>query len=97
MNDLEDAGAQPHSWNQDPARAIPLLRGILTGNQSPNMKKHALFVLAQSKSPEAETILHDAATGKMGPDLQRQAIQSMAVFQGKRANDTLHRGVPNFL
>lgn len=75
--------------NQDSARAIPLLRGVLTGNQSPSMKKHALFVLAQSKSPEAEAILHDAAIGKMGPELQRQAIQSMAVFQGKRANDTL--------
>jgi len=75
--------------NQDPARAIPLLRGVLNGNGSPAMKKHALFVLAQSKSPEAESILHDAVTGKMDPQLQREAIQSMAVFQGKRANDTL--------
>jgi hypothetical protein len=75
--------------NQDPARAIPLLRGILSGNQSQNMKRHALFVLAQSKSPEAQSILHDAVVGKLDPALQRQAIQSMAVFQGKRANDTL--------
>ncbi|WP_158793197.1 HEAT repeat domain-containing protein [Granulicella sp. L60] len=75
--------------NQDPARAIPLLRGVLTGNQSTAMKKHALFVLAQSRSPEAESILHDAVTGKMDPQLQREAIQSMAVFQGKRANETL--------
>jgi HEAT repeat protein len=75
--------------NQDPARAVPLLRGILTGNQSANVKKHALFVLAQSKSPEAESILHDAVTGKMDPQLQREAIQSMAVFQGKRADATL--------
>jgi hypothetical protein len=75
--------------NQDPARAIPLLRGVLAGNQSIAMKKHALFVLAQSKSPEAESILRDAVTGKMDPQLQREAIQSMAVFQGKRANDTL--------
>jgi len=75
--------------NQDPARAIPLLRGVLSGNQSNSVKKHALFVLAQSKSPEAESILHDAVTGKMDPELQREAIQSMAVFQGKRANDTL--------
>jgi len=75
--------------NQDPARAIPLLRGILTGNQPASVKKHALFVLAQSKSPEAESILHDAVTGKMDPQLQREAIQSIAVFQGKRANDTL--------
>jgi hypothetical protein len=75
--------------NKDPTTALPLLRGILSGNQSPCVKKHALFVLAQSKSPEAESILHDAALGKLDPQLQGQAIQSMAVFQGKRANDTL--------
>jgi hypothetical protein len=75
--------------NQDPARAIPLLRGILSGNQPPELKKRALFVLAQSKSPEAQSILNDAATGKLDPGLQREAIQSMAIFEGKRANDTL--------
>ena len=75
--------------NQDPATALPLLRGILSGNQPPNVKKHALFVLAQSKSPEAESILHDAALGKLDPQLQGEAIRTMAVFQGKRANDTL--------
>jgi hypothetical protein len=75
--------------NKDPSSAIPLLRGILSGNQSPCIKKHAIFVLAQSKSPEAENILHDAALGKLDPQLQGQAIQAMAVFQGKRANDTL--------
>jgi hypothetical protein len=74
---------------QDPAKAVPLLRGVLNGNASLSMKKHALFVLAQSKSPEADSILHDAVLGKMDPQLQREAIQSMAVFQGKRANDTL--------
>jgi hypothetical protein len=75
--------------NKDPGTAIPLLRGILSGNQSMNVKKHALFVLAQSKSPEAEAILHDAAMGKLDPQLQGEAIRSIAVFQGKRANDTL--------
>jgi hypothetical protein len=75
--------------NRDPATALPLLRGILSGNQPLNVKKHALFVLAQSKSPEAESILRDAALGKLDPQLQGQAIQAMAVFQGKRANDTL--------
>jgi hypothetical protein len=75
--------------NKDPASALPLLRGILSGNQSLSVKKHALFVLAQSKSPEAESILHDAALGKLDPQLQGEAIRSMAVFQGKRANDTL--------
>jgi hypothetical protein len=75
--------------NKDPATALPLLRGILSGNQPPSVKKHALFVLAQSKSPEAESILHDAALGKLDPQLQGEAIRTMAVFQGKRANDTL--------
>jgi hypothetical protein len=75
--------------NRDPAAALPLLRGILSGNQSISVKKHALFVLAQSKSPDAESILHDAALGKLDPQLQGQAIQAIAVFQGKRANDTL--------
>jgi hypothetical protein len=75
--------------NRDPATALPLLRGILSGNQPINVKKHALFVLAQSKSPEAEGILRDAALGKLDPQLQGQAIQAIAIFQGKRANDTL--------
>jgi hypothetical protein len=75
--------------HQDPAKAIPILRGILNGNQSEDMKKHAIFVLAQSRSPEAQSILHDAVTGKMDPELQRQAITMMAIFEGKRANDTL--------
>jgi len=75
--------------NRDPATALPLLRGILSGNQPLSVKKHALFVLAQSKSPEAEGILRDAALGKLDPQLQGQAIQTMAVFQGKRANNTL--------
>jgi hypothetical protein len=75
--------------HRDPTAALPLLRGILSGNQPQKVKKHALFVLAQSKSPEAESILHDAALGKLDPQLQGEAIRSMAVFQGKRANDTL--------
>ncbi|MDW5264849.1 MULTISPECIES: HEAT repeat domain-containing protein [Acidobacteriaceae] len=75
--------------NQDPAKAIPILRGILNGNQSIGVKKHAIFVLAQSKSPEARAMLHDAVTGKMDLELQRQAITMMALFQGKRDDDTL--------
>jgi hypothetical protein len=75
--------------NKDPTTALPLLRGILSGNQPLCIKKHALFVLTQSKSPEAESILHDAALGKLDPQLQGDAIRSIAVFQGKRANDTL--------
>jgi len=75
--------------NHDPARAIPMLRNILSGDQPMEMKKHAIFVLAQSKSPEATAILHDVVMGKMGAELQRQTIPMVGVFQGKRANDEL--------
>jgi hypothetical protein len=74
---------------RDPAAGIPALRGILSGNDPISVKKHALFVLAQSKTPEADSILRDAALGKLDPQLQSQAIQTMAVFQGAKANDTL--------
>jgi hypothetical protein len=70
--------------NQDPAKAIPMLRGMLGPNQPPSLRKHALFVLAQSKSPEADAILHDAVLGKMGPDIQHEAIQSVSVFRGRK-------------
>jgi hypothetical protein len=75
--------------NQDPVKAVPLLRGILTGNQSMDMKRHVLLMLAQSKSPEAEAVLKDAVLGKLDPALQSEAVQSIAIYEGKRANDTL--------
>ena len=75
--------------NQDPAKAVPILRGMLAGDQPPSLRKHALFVLAQSKSPEAEGLLHDAELGKMGPDVQHDAIQAAGVFLGKKDNATL--------
>lgn len=73
---------------QDPSKALPILRDVLSGNSSAGMKRRAIFILAQNKSPEAQAILHDAVVGKMDPELQRSAIQSMAVFEGKRASDT---------
>ncbi|MBB5055989.1 hypothetical protein HDF16_000658 [Granulicella aggregans] len=75
--------------NQNPEKAVPILRGMLGSNQPPSLRKHALFVLAQSKSPEAEAILHDAELGKMGPDVQHDAIQAAGVFLGKKNNGTL--------
>ncbi len=75
--------------NQDPAKAIPLLRGMLTGDQPASVKKHALFILSQSRAPEADAALHDAAMGKMGVDVQAVAIQSIGIFRGKKDNATL--------
>ena len=75
--------------HQDPARAMPILRGLLTGDQPTSLKKHALFALTQSRSPEAASMLQDAVNGKMGPEIQIDAIQAVGVFEGRRENDTL--------
>ena len=75
--------------HRDPAQAIPLLRGILAGDQSDLIKRHALFVLAQSHSPDADALMHDLVLGKTGNDLQRQSIQACGVYQGRRCGDAL--------
>jgi hypothetical protein len=75
--------------HRDPAQAIPLLRGILTGDQPVSVKKHALFVLTQSKAPEADALMRDLIAGKMGVELQRQAIQSSGIYRGRRSDDAL--------
>ncbi len=75
--------------HRDPAQAIPLLRNILTGEQPDSLKKHALFVLAQGRSPEADALMHDLVFGKVGPNLQIQAIQASGVYEGRRYSDTL--------
>jgi len=68
---------------------MPILRGMLTGNQPEEVKEHAIFVLTQSKSPEATEIVNDAITGKLGPAIQKVAIPQVGVFKGQRMNDTL--------
>lgn len=75
--------------NRDPALAMPMIRGILSGNSSPELKRRALGMLGQNQSPEAKALLRDVAMGKFAPDEQRRAIQMMGVFQGKAGNDTL--------
>jgi len=75
--------------NRDPAQALPLIRNILSGNGSPELKHRALGMLGQNQSPEAKALLRDVAMGKFAPGEQRRAIQMMGVFQGKAGNDTL--------
>lgn len=70
--------------NSDPERAIPLLEGILQGGTaSPKLKARALFVLAQSNSPRARTVLANVAKGNSLPDLQEKAIQYLGVHGGR--------------
>lgn len=74
---------------QDQTKAVPILKKILSGNQSEELKRRALFVLAQNQSPEALTLIGQIARGESGPALQVQAIRMVAAARGKQAGDTL--------
>jgi HEAT repeat protein len=72
----------------DPERAIPILEGILSGNQPMKFKEKALFVLSQSGSTRAMEILSRIA--KSGPpELQGRAIRFLGISGGSRARDVL--------
>ncbi|MGE0814578.1 MAG: hypothetical protein AB7O28_14595 [Vicinamibacterales bacterium] len=61
-----------------PEQALPLLRQVLQGTQSLKLKERALFVLAQSDSPEARRLMSEVAR-QGNPDLQRKAIDYLGV------------------
>jgi outer membrane protein assembly factor BamD (BamD/ComL family) len=74
---------------QNRPEAIPILKRILAGNQSPKMKEQALFVLTQMDSKESQDVLAQVARGQSGAELQIKAIQMLAAMEGKRANGIL--------
>ena len=65
---------------RDPDSAIPMVEKLLTGSASPKLKERGLFVLAQSASPRAKTLLADIAKGKGNPDLQLKALDYLGAF-----------------
>ena len=75
--------------NSDPDRTLPMLDKLLKGNNSPRVKERALFVLAQSHSPQSREMIANVAKGKFNPDLQAKAIQYLGVFGGHEATSTL--------
>ncbi len=75
--------------HSDPARAMPMLRAFLESAQSPRLKERALFVLAQSGSPEARQVLTDIARGSANPDVQRKAIQYLGIHGSPQNREAL--------
>jgi HEAT repeat protein len=76
--------------NSDPERAMPLLGKVLEGSAaSPKEKSQALFILAQSGSPQGREIVGKIARGQSNPDLQAKAIQYLAMFGGAESRKTL--------
>ena len=74
--------------NKNPEKALPILEGVLNGTASPRVKSKALFVLAQSGSPEAREQMAKIARGQSNPDLQRKAVEYLAIFGGKDSGKT---------
>lgn len=75
--------------NSDPERALPLLEKVLNGTGTPKEKSKALFVIAQSGSPEARQILGRIASGQSNPDLQRKAVEYLGMFGGEDSHKIL--------
>lgn len=73
----------------DPARALPILKKLLEGQQPPKVKERALFVLSQTKSPEARKILAEMVRGKSNPDLERKALEYTALFGDQESRQVL--------
>ena len=76
--------------NSDPERAVPILgKRLESGSATPKEKSQALFVLAQSGSPQAREILGKIARGQSNPELQGKAIQYLAMFGGSESHKVL--------
>jgi len=73
---------------QDEARAIPAIQQILNSDRPDKLKEHALFVLAQSQSKQAQDLLMQVAHNNANPDLQVKAIRMLAT-RGKQSTDLL--------
>jgi hypothetical protein len=75
--------------SSDPGRALPDIQKLLNGSSSPKLKSKALFMVAQSGSPEGREILEQIASGQSNPELQRKAVEYLGTFGGGEARKTL--------
>jgi len=73
----------------DPEKCLPAVEKMLNGTASPKVKSNALFLLAQSGSPQARDIIAKIAKGQGNPDLQRKAIQYLGISGGERSRQIL--------
>jgi hypothetical protein len=71
-------------------RVIPLLREIALDRNSPDEARRAVFVLAQSQSPEAHNIVLEVAHAGAEP-VQLAAIREVGRFQDARVSTELMR------
>ena len=70
---------------QEPEKAIPLLRTFILSDKPIELRRRALFVLGESKAPGAQELLMQVAIKSADADLQRAAVQTLAMTRGKAA------------
>ena len=75
--------------NSNPDVAMPLLEKVINGSGTPREKSRALFVLAQSGSPQGREIIGRIAKGQSNPELQREAIKYLGLFGGAQARQVM--------
>jgi HEAT repeat protein len=73
---------------QTPERALPILKKVLAGSQTPLVKQRALFVLSQIDSPEAQDILMQL-TRSQDAAMRSEAIRNIGIGGDKRSLEAL--------
>jgi HEAT repeat protein len=77
----------------DAEKAIPVLRTIALDSENPAVVRRALFVLAQSRNPDAQTAVVDLA--KLGSDVVRiAAVRELGRFGGPEVSQQLLQVYP---
>jgi tetratricopeptide (TPR) repeat protein len=74
---------------QEPERALPVLRTFIFSDKPIELRRRALFVLAENKAPGAQELLTEIATKNSDLELQRIAVQTLATTRGKEAAPAL--------
>jgi len=74
---------------QEPEKALPLVKALILSDKPIEVREQALFMLSLSKQPEAQALLKEVAVSTKDPVLQRAAIEKMSIGRGKDAGPTL--------
>jgi len=74
--------------SQSSERALPIIKKVLAGSQTPTVKRRALFVLSQIDGPEAQAILLQTARSTDAA-MRGEAIRSIGIGGDPKALDSL--------
>ncbi len=88
-----DAGLKLMAANKlmqsNPGKAFPTLEKVLVSSDPERVKEQALYVLAQTPTPEANKLLTSVAAGNSNLALQLQAIRLMGMVGNKASQKNL--------